>query len=171
MFSGLLDQSTREDPLFLKGISKTDFVAFLKLICRRLVYESNRHHRYLYFGHRNLFQREELSSEDWASVLKLSILWGFDEARAQAIEKLAPTTAAVDPTQIIRLAKTHNVHQWYSSQTTRRASISFDGRRGQSLRAGVGLEGSADAREGGGVQDRGIAVQSGRPFDDNRVHV
>ena len=40
---------------------------------------------------------------------KLSTLWGFDEARAQAIEKLAPTTAAVDPIQIILLAKEHNV--------------------------------------------------------------
>ena len=42
-------------------------------------------------------------------------MWGFDEARTQAIEKLAPTTAAVYLIQIIILAKEHNVHQWYSS--------------------------------------------------------
>ena len=70
---------------------------------------------YLYLGHRNFSQREELASKDWESVLKLSTMWGFDEARAQAIEKLAPTTAAADPIQIILLAKEHNVPQWYSS--------------------------------------------------------
>ena len=37
MLSSLLDQSTPDDPLLLKGVSKTDFVAFLKLICPKSV--------------------------------------------------------------------------------------------------------------------------------------
>jgi len=90
-------ENTKDHPLSLSGISKTEFVSFLKLICPK-----------------HFSRREELSSMDWASILKLSTLWQFEEARQAAIEKLTPSESD-DPIQTILLAKVHNVPQWYSS--------------------------------------------------------
>jgi len=86
---------TKEKPFILDGLFKRDFVAFLKIICPR-----------------NVFQRETLSVDDWVSVLKLSTLWNFEEARQSAINNL-PFTDLDHPVTRIELAMTYKVRQWF----------------------------------------------------------
>ena len=66
------------------------------------------------FDNRHFSRREELSPLDWASILKLSTLWQFEEVRRTAIENLTPSKSH-DPIQTILLAKVYNVTQWYAS--------------------------------------------------------
>lgn len=96
MFSAETDKGwTKEKPFHVDGLSKHDFVAFLKIICPR-----------------NVFQPEDLSFEDWVSVLKLSTLWNFEEARKCAINNL-PFTDFEHPVTRIELAMRYKVRQWY----------------------------------------------------------
>jgi hypothetical protein len=53
-----------------------------------------------------------LSSEEWISVLKLSTLWNFEEARRSAINNL-PFTDVDHPVMRIELAMTYKVRQWF----------------------------------------------------------
>ena len=53
---------------------------------------------------------DDISSEEWASVLKLSTMWGFATARALAIAKLSQMT--LPPIEKVILAKQYDVDQW-----------------------------------------------------------
>jgi hypothetical protein len=60
---------------------------------------------------RHFLQRETLSFDDWVSVLKLSTLWDFQDARRTAIDNL-PVTDGDDPIARIELARIYKVPQW-----------------------------------------------------------
>jgi hypothetical protein len=53
-----------------------------------------------------------MSSEEWASVLKLSTMWEFQNIRARAIKALESPTLSMDLVDKIVIARNFNVSAW-----------------------------------------------------------
>jgi hypothetical protein len=59
---------------------------------------------------RSTIVQEPMTWQQWASVLKLSTMWGFHAVRQKAITNLA--SSAIDPVDKIILSKKHDVATW-----------------------------------------------------------
>jgi hypothetical protein len=57
---------------------------------------------------------DNLTWKEWASVLKLSTIWGFHAVRDQAIARLS--SLAIEPIEKIILAKQFRIVQWLVPQ-------------------------------------------------------
>ncbi|GLB38216.1 hypothetical protein LshimejAT787_0500810 [Lyophyllum shimeji] len=89
-----LDGSSKENPLRLEGVAKSDFVPFLKVICPK-----------------QFHRQETLTVAEWVSVLKLATMWEFEEARELSIRTI--TQMEMEPAWKIDVARAFNVKQWY----------------------------------------------------------
>jgi hypothetical protein len=59
---------------------------------------------------RSTIAQEPMTWQQWASVLKLSTMWGFHAVRQKAITNLA--SSEIDPVDKIILSKKHDVATW-----------------------------------------------------------
>jgi len=87
--------SSEEKPIKLEMVEKKDFEAFLRILHPLTI----------------PVQYNEISGEDWRSVLKLSDMWNFDAIRELAIRELS-TSDKLDPVSQILLGIKYNVGQW-----------------------------------------------------------
>ncbi|KAH9927031.1 hypothetical protein B0H21DRAFT_826507 [Amylocystis lapponica] len=88
-----VDGSSDDRPLRIDGIAKADFVQLL-----RVMFPSH-------YG-----AQDELTTDEWISVLKLAHMWQFDAIRTAAIRALS--TSLPDPLTRIVLARDYAVAEW-----------------------------------------------------------
>ncbi|GBE86157.1 hypothetical protein SCP_0900340 [Sparassis crispa] len=88
------DGSDDEHPLRLEGVAKEDFAQLLRVIYPKY-YE----------------QSEQLTSEEWISVLKLSSMWNFERIRTTAIRNLSHNMQG-DPVGRLVLSKKYAIGEW-----------------------------------------------------------
>ncbi|KAH7916587.1 hypothetical protein BJ138DRAFT_289051 [Hygrophoropsis aurantiaca] len=88
------DGSSDEHPLRLEQIKQTEFRQLLKVL----------------FPDYTRSKKLPKSFAEWRSVLRLSTMWGFDNARDQAIKSIGAMT--MDPVDKISLAKDYDVDEW-----------------------------------------------------------
>jgi len=89
-----VDGSSDDYPLRLDGITKDDFVPFLKAM----------------FPRRFPMRESSLTADEWTSVLKLANMWSFDNLRGIAIKHLAKLR--LEPVQKIALAMDYHLPKW-----------------------------------------------------------
>jgi len=89
------DGSSDDRPIRLDGIKKSDFIQLLRVI---FPIDSQ--------------SCDLMSSEEWASVLKLSTMWEFKNIRTRAIKALENPTLSMDLVDKIVIARNFNVSSW-----------------------------------------------------------
>ncbi|TFK45103.1 hypothetical protein BDQ12DRAFT_48480 [Crucibulum laeve] len=67
-------------------------------------------------------QSEELSCDEWISVLKLSTIWQFPQVRARSVTALEGMS--MDALKKLECARDYNLPQWYASALTQVAERS-----------------------------------------------
>ncbi|KAF9809200.1 hypothetical protein IEO21_07500 [Rhodonia placenta] len=92
------DGTSDGTPLYLEGVAKTDFAAFLKAMFPRYALTSLEE---------DLF----LAVDEWVAVLKLSEMWGFTDLRKVAIKRLS--NMRLDPVFKVSLAMTYHIPRWF----------------------------------------------------------
>lgn len=88
------DGASDGTPLYLEGVAKTNFAAFLKAMFPR-----------------RFPLRESLAVDEWVVVLKLSEMWGFTNLRKVAIKRLS--NMRLDPVFKVSLAMTYHIPRWF----------------------------------------------------------
>ncbi|KAI0060590.1 hypothetical protein BV25DRAFT_1769606, partial [Artomyces pyxidatus] len=91
-FAALLAEADESSPVTLKDVTCKEFDAFLSILYPSDFYTCDVH-----------------TSEDWASVLRLSTIWGFASIRKLAVERLETIASAVDK---LVLGHAHDVNAW-----------------------------------------------------------
>ncbi|KAJ3508819.1 hypothetical protein NLJ89_g5550 [Agrocybe chaxingu] len=88
--------SSEKKPFELKGILKKDFQAFL-----RVLYPLGVPNHY-----------DDLTSEEWQSVLRLSSMWEFQNLRDLAVQWLSKP-GMLDYISKIQLGQSYDLHDWF----------------------------------------------------------
>jgi len=96
-----LEGLTDTKPVHLPQIKKVEFESLLKVMYPQLLHSAPLSEKLV----RSLVRKE------WIHVLKLSTMWGLDDIRQMAIEKLS-TGFGSDPIEKILLAKRYGVSSW-----------------------------------------------------------
>lgn len=106
------DGASDGTPLYLEGVAKTNFAAFLKAMFPRyaltsleedLLSETYRPRRFPL--------RESLAVDEWVAVLRLCEMWGFTDLRKVAIKRLS--VMRLDPVFKVSLAMTYHIPRWF----------------------------------------------------------
>ncbi|KAF6761051.1 hypothetical protein DFP72DRAFT_30864 [Ephemerocybe angulata] len=86
---------------------------------------------------------QSLTQQQWIWVLRLSILWNFNDIRQRAIEMMNLTEPKLSPFDRITLGKELNIAAWlksgYSELVTRGSSISFEEAQALGLQTAISL--------------------------------
>ncbi|EAU91908.2 hypothetical protein CC1G_04675 [Coprinopsis cinerea okayama7 len=105
-----VDGSSEDHPIVLEGIRALEFQALLKVMFTQ--------------------KKEELGTEEWEGVLKLSDMWEMHRFKSLAVKNLGSWVSAQDPVSRILLGRKYNVDDWqggaYAELVRREEPISLD---------------------------------------------
>jgi hypothetical protein len=111
--NGVPDGHSKDKPLRLEGIEKTDFKQLLRVMYPRSVDRlSNKSNELIArpIRRRNFGREETLTAPEWMSVLKLSSMWEFGEIRKLAIRRLSQLT--IDAVEKVVIARDYHIAEW-----------------------------------------------------------